>query len=239
MFTILISVSVSVLLSMGMYALTYNIWWALSVAVVVIIATNFFMGRHFLNKLKELFGNVEKDLKAGRYEKAIGRLKSGYKFSNWQFFVKEQINAQIGIILYSTKKFEEALGYLEKGFDKNWLSMVMLAASYYRAKETDKALKTLEKAVKGSPKEGFVYSFYAWMLSGNGDDTKAIEVLNKGVKKCPLDEKLEANMEALKNGKKIKMERYGNVWLQLQLGKMPEGAKPYQQFLANQRIKRR
>ena len=118
MFTILISVSVSVLLSMGMYALTYNIWWALSVAVVVIIATNFFMGRHFLNKLKELFGNVEKDLKAGRYEKAIERLKSGYKFSNWQFFVKEQINAQIGIILYSTKKFEEALGYLEKGLTK-------------------------------------------------------------------------------------------------------------------------
>ena len=77
------------------------------------------------------------------------------------------------------------------------------------------------------------------MLSGNGDDSKAIEVLNKGFKKCPLDEKLEANLEALKNGKKIKMERYGNVWLQLQLTKVPEGAKPYQQFIANQRIKRR
>jgi hypothetical protein len=97
----------------------------------------------------------------------------------------------------------------------------------------------MEKAIKASGKEGFLYSFYAWLLSGNGQDDKAIEVLNKGMKKCPLDEKLEANLEALKNGKKIKMERYGNVWLQLHLAKMPEGAKPYQQFLANQRIKRR
>lgn len=239
MFTILISVSASALLTVGMYFLTYNIWWALTVAVVGIIAVNFFTGRYFLNKLKELFGNVEKDLRAGRYEKAIERLKEGYKYSNWQFFVKEQINAQIGIILYSTKRLDEALSYLEKGFDKNWLSMSMLAASQYRAKETEKALKTLEAAVKGAPKEGFVYSFYAWMLSGNGNDSKAIEVLNKGVKKCPMDEKLEANMEAMKNGKKIKMERYGNVWLQLQLTKVPEGAKPYQQFIANQRIKRR
>ncbi|MCD8569216.1 MAG: hypothetical protein LRY50_13195 [Geovibrio sp.] len=141
MFTILISVSASALLAVGMYFLTYNIWWSLTVAVVGIIAVNFFTGRYFLNKLKELFGNVEKDLRAGRYEKAIERLKEGYKYSNWQFFVKEQINAQIGIILYSTKRLDEALSYLEKGFDKNWLSMSMLAASQYRAKETEKALK--------------------------------------------------------------------------------------------------
>jgi tetratricopeptide (TPR) repeat protein len=214
-------------------------WWGLAVAVICIIAINFFMGRHFLNKLKELFGTVEKDLRAGRHEKAVERLKEGYKYANWQFFVKEQINAQIGIILYSTKKFDEALVYLEKGFNKNWLCMSMLAASYYRRKDTEKALKTLESAVKSTSKEGFLYSFYAWMLSGSGNDTKAIEVLNKGVAKCPLDEKLEANMEGLKNGKKVKMERYGNLWLQLQLAKMPEGAKPYQQFLANQRVKRR
>lgn len=239
MFTILISVGISVALALGIYSLTFNIWWALTVMVIAMIASNFFLGRHFLNKLKELFGGVEKDLRAGRYDKAIERLKEGYKYSNWQFFVKDQINAQIGIILYSNKKFEESFGYLEKGFHKNWLSMSMLAASHYRAKETDKALKTLQDAVKAAPKEGFLYSFYAWMLSGSGQNDKAIETLNKGIKKCPLDEKLESNLEALKNGKKVKMERYGNTWLQLHLAKLPEGAKPYQQFLANQRIKRR
>lgn len=239
MFTILISVFASVIASTGIYMLTYNIWWALTIAVICVLAINFFVGRIFLNKLKALFGNVEKDLRSGRYEKAIERLKDGYKYANWQFFVKEQINSQIGIILYSTKKFDESLGYLEKGFKKNWLSMCMLASSYYKAKDVNKALETLKSAVKNSAKEGFVYSFYAWMLSNNGDSDKAIEVLNTGVKKCPADERLEANMEALKNGKKVKMERYGNMWLQLQIAKTPEGGKPYQQFLANQRIKRR
>jgi tetratricopeptide (TPR) repeat protein len=239
MLTIVISVCAAVIASTALYLVTYNVWWSLAVAVVLILGLNFFLGRHFLNKLKELFASVEKDLRAGRNEKAIEKLQSGYTYAKWQFFVKEQINSQIGIILYSTRKFEEAMPYLEKSFSKNWMSVSMLAAAYYKNKQTDKVLSTLAKGIKDAPKEGFLYSFYAWVLVQENQADKAIEVLNKGVAKNPLDEKLEANLESIKNGKKIKMERYGNVWLQLQLTKLPEGGKPYQQFLANQRVKRR
>ncbi|WP_022851539.1 tetratricopeptide repeat protein [Limisalsivibrio acetivorans] len=239
MLTLLISVAVSVAASLGLYYATYSFAWAIALAVLLIILINVLMGRHFLNKLKGLFASVEKDLKAGRNEKAIEKLKDGYQYANWQFFVKEQINSQIGMILYANKKFEDARPYLEKGFKKNWMGLAMLAALYYKDKNMEKAIKTMETAVKNAPKEGFPYSFLAWLHVQNNETDKAIDVLGRGTKKNPLDERLESDIELLKNGKKLKMERYGTVWMQLHLGKLPEGAKHYQQFLANQRIKRK
>jgi len=82
----------------------------------------------------------------------------GYKYAKWQFFIKEQINAQIGMILYAKKRFDEALPYLKSAFQKNWMAMAMLATIYYKDKQYDLMKSTLEKAIKNSPKRVFVHS---------------------------------------------------------------------------------
>jgi hypothetical protein len=97
----------------------------------------------------------------------------------------------------------------------------------------------MQKAIKGAKKEGFVYSVYAYFLSQINEKNKAIEILNQGAKKAPLDEKLQSNLDALRNGKKMKMQNYGQLWMQLNISKIPQGIKPYQMILASKRIKPR
>jgi tetratricopeptide (TPR) repeat protein len=239
MYTLIISATIGLLIGIGVYFLSYSYFLSILTAAVVIIATNYFVGKKILKKLTELFKQVEKDLKADRAEKAIERLKSGYHFGKWQFFVRQQIDSQIGMILYTKKRFQEALPYLENSFNKNWMAMCMLATYYYKNKEIDKAKKIMEKAIKSNAKEGFVYAVYAYILDNNNERDKAIEILSKGLKKAPLDEKLASNLELLKNGKKMKMQNYGNLWLQLNIERLPQGVKPYQALLGRQKIKRR
>lgn len=240
MLTLLVSVAISTVLSVILYFLTYSYFWPIFLMIVGILGINFLVGRKFLAKLTDLFKGVEKDLTAGRSEKAIEKLKEGYKYSRWQFFVKEQIDAQIGIILYTAGKFDEAAPCLANGFTKNWMSMAMLAASNYRNGGYDEACKVMDKAIKASPKQGFLYALYAYFLMEKGNNDKAIEILSKGSDRNPLDDKLQSAVESVKNGKKLKMQNYGNLWLQMHLGaKMPQGGRPYQQFLMNQRMGKR
>lgn len=239
MLTILITVLASALVSIGIYFIFYSYFLSLLVGIILLLALNYFIGKKFLNKLTALFKSVEKDIKAGRYDKAISRLKDGYKFAKWQLFVKEQINSQIGIIFYMKKDFEKAKAYLEKGFSKNWLGMCMLATIHFKNKNYDAVKNVMDKAIKNAKKEGFVYSVYAYFLSEMGEKDKAIAILHKGSSKAPLDEKLESNLEALKNNKKMKMQNYGAMWMQLNIDKMPQGVKPYQMLINRQKIKRR
>ncbi|MGE4318898.1 MAG: tetratricopeptide repeat protein [Deferribacterales bacterium] len=240
MYTLIISVAISTLLSIGLYFITYHWFWPLFLMVVGILGLNFLVGRKFLAKLTALFKSVEKDLGAGRTDKAIEKLKEGYPYAKWQFFVKEQIDAQIGIILYTNQKFEEAAPYLMNGFNKNWMSMAMLAALHFKNNDAASCYKIMDKAIKGSPKQGFLYSLYAYFLMEKGDTDKAVVILSKGADKNPMDDKLQSAMESVKNGKKLKMQNYGNLWLQMHLGaKLPQGGRPYQQFLMNQRMGKR
>lgn len=239
MFTIVVSAFSGALIGLLMFYITKSFVLSIILGMIVVIAINFFLGKYFLKKLTELFKLVEKDIRSDKAEKAIERLKDGYKYSKWQFFVKEQINSQIGIILYSKKRFDEALPYLQSGFQKNWLSMAMLGTYYYKEKQYDKMKDTFEKAIKNSPKEGFLYTLYAYYLQAINETEKALEVLTNGNKKVPLDDKLESALEAVKNNKKIKIQNYGNLWLQLNIEKIPQGAKPYHMHLMNQKIRRR
>ncbi|PLX67522.1 MAG: hypothetical protein C0603_09015 [Denitrovibrio sp.] len=240
MYTLIISVAVSTALALGLYFITYSVFWPLFLMVVGILGLNFFIGKRMLNKLTALFGSVEKDIQANRVEKAIEKLKTGYAYAKWQFMVKEQIDSQIGIIYYTNRQFDQAGPYLENAFSKNWMAMAMYASHTYKSGDMDKVRKIMDKGIKGAPKEPFMYSLYAYFLIEKGDKEKAIEVLTKGVEKNPIDDRLSSSLDGVKNGKKLKMQNYGNYWLQMHLGgKTPAGGQQYQQFLTNQRMKRK
>lgn len=239
MYTLLIALVLGCAVGTGIWYLTYSMVLSIGLGIVVVLLTNVLVSRHFMKKMQALMDTVEKDLRSERIEPALEKLKAAHKYSNWQFFAKRQINGQIGAVLYIRKRFDEAKPYLKDSFAKNWPAFCMLAAQYYREKDYENAFKIMEKAVVSNKKEAFVYSLYAWMLMEQGNSAKAIEVLNRGTAKLPLDERLANSLDAVKNKKKIKMQNYGAMWMQLHLGKSPDGVRQYQALLANQRIKRR
>jgi len=172
--------------------------------------------------MKKVMASLEtagKDLQAQppRFEKAIRELKDALQYSKWQLYVDGQINSQIGMIYYMKRDFANAFPYLEKSFFKNWAAMAMLAVSYMKRQKKDKMISTFDKAVQWNGKESMLWSLYAYCMNESGDSAKAKEILGKGLKKIPGDEKLKDNLESLEKGKKMNMRAYGDLWFQFHL----------------------
>lgn len=207
--------------------------------LVAFIVFNFFMSKYFMKQLTAVFTSCEKDLKAGKTDIAIEKMKQGYKFAKWQFFVVRQIDSQIGIILYANKRFDEAIPFLKKTMKNNYMAMAMLGAFYFKNKKYDEMKKVMADSAKANKKDGFTQALNAYFLAEIGETDKAIAALVKANKKMPTDEKIENALDALKNQKKIKMQNYGALWMQLHLMKSPDGIKQYQTLIGRQKITRR
>jgi tetratricopeptide (TPR) repeat protein len=161
----------------------------------------------------------EKQLK-DQFRRSIEIIKEGYKLKSWQFLIESQINGQVGVILFSIKDFDEAEPYLRNSFLKNWMAQAMLGVTYFRKKKYDKMKEVFERGVKGNKKEALMWALYAWCLWKNKDRTSAIEVLIRA-KEHSTDERIEKNLQALKNNKKMKMEGWKENWYQFHLAKPP------------------
>jgi len=193
-------------------------WWgALLIALAVFAGIYVVLVRITMKKVMAVIEAASKDLHAQRFEKAIRVLKDALQYGKWQVYVEGQINSQIGSIYYIKRDFSNAFPYLEKSFFKHWASMAMLAICYMKRQKKDLMTKTFEKAVQWSPKEPLLWNIYAYCLNDCGETTKAKEVLEKGLKKLPGDAQIKENLEALTEGKKMKMRSYGDMWFQFHL----------------------
>ena len=227
MYNLLVSTSISVFSFLVIwFSLKGTDYRALAVIVALglFFGLNYFLSKRVMKKVESLMTSVGKDLQNQRFEKAIKTLKGGFNLGKWQFFVKAQLNAQIGSIYYLTRDDENAFNYLKEGFSKHWVAMGMLAIIYMKRKKKDLMIETFEKAVKGSPKESLIWSLYAYCLLKEGEREKALEVLSRGLQKIPDDDKLKANMTAVANKEKMKMRGYGDMWTQFYLEKVPPAA---------------
>ncbi len=198
------------------------LWGAFPVGILVFVGSFYLISRIVMKKVMAIMEAATKDLQASppRIEKGIKTLHSAMRYGPWQIYVTGQINAQIGMIHYMKRDFAAAFPYLEKAFFKNWVAMGMLGVSYMKRQKKEKMKETFEKALQASPKEGLLWNLYAYCLAEGGDTEKAQETLNRGLKKLPGDEKLTANLEAVANGKKMKMRGYGELWFQFHLESM-------------------
>jgi Tfp pilus assembly protein PilF len=210
---------------------------ALFIAFLVFVGLFYLISRIVMKKITAIMDTVTKDLQGQRVEKGIRELQGAFKYGKWQIYVNGQLNAQIGMIYYMKRDFSNAFPYLEKAFFKNWVAMGMLAISYMKRNKNDRMKVTFEKAVQGTPKESLLWNLYAYCLNEIGDTGKAKEVLEKGLKKIPGDERLKYNLEALQEGKKMKMKNYGELWLQFHLERPSAAMK--QQAAAMGGMKRR
>jgi tetratricopeptide (TPR) repeat protein len=151
------------------------------------------------------------------------------KYGKWIFLLKSQLDGQIGSIHYLKKDFDKARPYLEKSFVRMWDSKLMLAcllSGEVGSKKKNGDMKAvdelLDRVAKYSPKQGLLYSTWAWLHWKAGQRDKAIEILARGKDVLgESDPHLTANLLALQNDKKMKMRGYCEVWYTFQLEQHP------------------
>jgi Tfp pilus assembly protein PilF len=238
MYNILISVAAGVIVFLALTLAVKLSWWlSLVIALLVVMGGFYFLSRQTMAKVMAIMESASKDLQAQRVEKAIRDLKGALEYGKWQIYVTGQINAQIGMVYYLKRDFSNAFPYLEKAFFKNWVAMGMLGVTYMKRGKREKMKETFEKAVQWSAKESLLWALYAYCMAESGDNGRAREILEQGLKKIPGDEKLKQNLELLGEGKKMKMKGYGEMWLQFHLESM--GTIQKQQMQAMGGMKRR
>jgi len=228
MYNLLISVSAGALVALAISMGTRFGWVAAFLpGLVVFAASYFFIAFRVRRRLEAINAVMQKELMARHVEKAVAALQSGFPLGAWQFMAAGQLHASIGMLRYITDDLEAALpeleagqpgGWLAKLLNRDWLSRGILAAARYRKKDHAGAWALLEEAVKVAPKEGLAWSTYAWLLEKEGRHDDAIAVLGRGTSASPGDEKLKESLQALQNGKKLRLWKlYGEQWYQFRL----------------------
>jgi tetratricopeptide (TPR) repeat protein len=194
------------------------VWWGSAmIALVVFIGVFLLFSRITMKKVTAVLETAGKDLQGQRFEKAVRELKDALKYGKWQIYVEGQLNAQIGMIYYMKRDFSNAFPFLEKAFFKNWPAMGMLAICYMKRQKKDKMIATFDKALQWTSKESLFWNLYAYCLVESGENGKAKEALEKGLKKLPGDVHIKENLESLQQGKKMKMRHFGDMWYQFHL----------------------
>lgn len=218
--------SLLITLAAGVVATLLLLLTPLHYAFAVLLGALVFAGayaillRQIMLKINAAVEVAQKDLAANRIEKAIRVIEDVQKkYGPWQFYLKQQMNSQIGTIHYLKRDFSKAFEYLNQGFARHWVGMAMLAICYMKRTQNGKMIDTFEKAVTVTRKEPLLWSLYAFCLEKVNERDKAIKVLERGLKKLKGDERMQENLAALKEGKKMKMQGYGDLWFQFHLEK--------------------
>lgn len=220
MLNLIISLAISAAVDVALLNLwDVNVWVATVISVVVFGVVFLLLTRFVMKKIGNLMESAQRDLQANRMEKAVKTLESGFKYAPWQFFVKGQLNAQIGTVYYMKRDFSKAFEYLQKSFVRHWMAMAMLAICYMKRNKKNKMIEAFEKACSANKKEPMLWNIYAFCLEKVGEHEKAVSVMEKGVKRVGGHELLEDNLKALKEGRKMKMQKWGDAWYQFHLEK--------------------
>jgi tetratricopeptide (TPR) repeat protein len=228
MYNLLISLAAGVVVALAIaFGTSYG--WVAAVFPGFLVATALYVYVAFRirKRLEAVNEVVQKELMARRVEKAVLALQGGFTLAPWQFLVGAQLHANIGMLRYLVDDLDAALPELEAGLPKGWLASLvyrdwmtraMLAAARYRKRDLAGALSLLEAAVKYGEKEGLAWSVYAWVLEKEGKHEEAIRVMGRGAAKLPKDEKVQESLQALQNGKKLKLWKlYDQQWYQFRL----------------------
>jgi len=222
----MINLAISVLSSIALALISYfaigaGYAWSAIFAIALFLVLNFLLSKRIMNKVTDIMESSGKILQGGKFDIAIKGMEEALKYSKWMLMIDSQVRAQIGTVQYLKKDFNSALPNLEKSSAKNWVAMGMLGVIYMRKKDFEKMKKVFEKGVKSNAKEPLMWNLYAYCLNKNGERDKAIDILNRAVKKVKDDERTASNLRALQNNAKMKMKSFGELWYQFHLETVP------------------
>lgn len=179
-----------------------------------------FFTRFYSKKLQELFTMANVDIQKQHFDRAIVTLKSGYKYNRYAFLVKAQIDSQIGIILYTQKKFGEAYKHLQNSNPRIMMGYLMLIIGHIKNNKTKNIDRDIDLLLRFNKKDPFAYSAVAHLYEEElNNREKAMAVITKAAKIMPENQKIQDHLIAFQNNKPYKMEKYGEMWYQLMLDK--------------------
>jgi tetratricopeptide (TPR) repeat protein len=197
--------------------------------IVVAIAAFIFLMRRSGKQIEAVMAIAQKEMAARKPERAVAALQEGFKLATWQFGLASSLHANIGILLYVQKKFDEAEPHLRKSSKtllKLWQAQAMLAAILFRRKQYGEMEKVFDAAVRGNKKESLLFAVYAWCENQRGEKKKALEILQQGLTESPSDEKLKTLVGRAQNDKRLKLDPWGELWWQFWLENPPMMAGP-------------
>jgi tetratricopeptide (TPR) repeat protein len=190
--------------------------------LIVAVGAYLLLVRRTWKQLEVLFDGVQKELQSQRVDKALQLLQSGFRLAPWQFLVASQLHSNVGILLFVKGDVDAALPHLEKSFSRNWIARAMLGVARYRARDLAAMTKVFDEAVKVNKKEGLLWQVYGWILEKEGRHDDAVALLGRASAANPADEKLKSSLQALQNGKKLKLGKlYAEQWFQFRLENVP------------------
>jgi hypothetical protein len=206
-------------------------WAAILPALVVGGLVYFVLMRRTNARVQASMGEITQLFQKQKVNEAVVLLESvKQRFGRWTFFLSSQIDGQIGAIHYMKKEFGKAKPYLEKSFFRSWDAKMMLAVLASGIHDSKKKTPTnlpaadavFEATIKHTPKQGLLWSTWAWLHYSNGDLDRARTILTRGkVALGEVDAVLSQNLLALQNDKKLKMKGYGDAWYALHLETHP------------------
>src|SRR6185436_13527790 len=119
-----------------------------------------FLARRSGKQLEAVMAVAQKEMMARKPDRAVEALQHAFALSRWQFGIASSLHANIGVLLYVQKKFDEAEPHLRKGaatMMKLWLAQAMLGAILYRRKQYDEMEKVFDSAMRGNKGETLLY----------------------------------------------------------------------------------
>jgi tetratricopeptide (TPR) repeat protein len=225
--SLLVGTVVTVVIGLAFGWPSVKVAYGIVPGIIAAIAFFVWRSRIVMKDLQSIMGEVQQYMKPKNpmkpskpnIERAVKIIQKGDKWRKWQPFVGAQLDGQIGMLYYMDGKYKTAQPYLEKALNQNWMAKAMLACIHYRRKDQEEMNKVFEEALKGGKKESLLWNTYAWCNWKLGDTDKAIAVLNRGKEKVSSDERTRRNLNALSNGRKMKMHRWAEQWYQFRLEK--------------------
>jgi len=168
------------------------------------------------------------EAQARRFDRAIQLGKGALALSPWLFGARGVAAALIGQFMWWKGDTEAAVAYLETAPTSQWPARMMLAISRWRKRDLAGMRAVFEETVKGrgNRKQGLLWCAYAWLLEKEEQHEEAIRVLGRGAAANPSDEKVKSALQALQNGKKLKIGKLYLEWYNFGVEPPPQMTPP-------------
>ncbi len=172
------------------------------------------------------------EAQARRFDRAVQIARGALSLAPWLFGARAAVAALIGQFHWWKGDTEAALPHLEAAAASQWPARLMLAIARWRKKDLAGMQEVFESTLKarGNAKQGLLWCAYAWFLEREGRHDEAVRVLGRGVAANGTDEKLKSGLQALQNGKRLKIGKLYMEWYNFGVESppqmMPPGFKP-------------
>jgi len=221
-YSILLSLSISLLLSFGGVALNWYGWvWGIVFTTLLAVVIWILIARRIGKQIQPAMEQVQRQMQQGHVKLAIQTLEDMLPLGKWVPMLRGQLVAQMGMLEFYQGNKERGVKLLEGASVRNADARLLLGCIRYKAGETDRALSVLELTSKVSKKHALLHNTYAWMLQKAGKAEQAQAVLAAFLKKDANNSPSKDNMLRLQNKQRMNMAQFDMQWYALGLEAPP------------------